>query len=107
MTKTNEIILSNERLAKLGDQLNEVLHEIEMQNHVINFVPNPSKVKDDALFYYNSVYQALDTFYETNQKNIEKLDNIAFILQNITDKKELEAVGEINYDTDNIEKFSK
>lgn len=107
MTKTNEIILSNERLVKLGDQLNEVLHEIEMQNHVINFIPNPSKIGDNALFYYNSVHQALGTFYETNQKTMETLDRIAFILQNLTDKEELEAVGEINYDTDNIEKFSK
>lgn len=94
MTKTNEIILSNERLVKLGDQLNEVLHEIEMQSHLINFVPNPSKIEDNALLYYNSVYKALETFYETNQNNIKKIDAIAFILQNLTDKEELEAVGE-------------
>lgn len=94
MTKTNEIILSNERLVKLGEELNEVLYQLKMQNHVINFIPNPNKVKDDALFYYNSVYQALDTFYETNQKNIERIDNIAFILQNLTDKAELEFIGE-------------
>lgn len=94
MTKTNEIILSNERLVKLGDQLNEVLHEIEMQNHVINFVPNPSIVGENALFYYNSVHQALETFYETNQKTMETLDRVSFILQNFTDKAELKAVGE-------------
>lgn len=92
--ESNKIILSNERITKLGEQLSEILHELEMQNHVINFIPNPRKVKDDSLFYYNSVYQALETFYETNQNNIKKIDAIAFILQNLTDKEELEAVGE-------------
>lgn len=94
MTKTNEILISNERLVKLGEQLNEVLHEVEMQNHVINFVPNPGTIGENALFYYNSVHQALGTFYESNQKTMKTLDRIAFILQNITDKEELEVVGE-------------
>lgn len=94
MTKENNILLSEKRLSELGEQLNDIIHEIEMQNHVINFIPDVNSVKESPLVHYDFVYNALDTFFDTNQKTMKVLDKISFILQCLDDEKELKALGE-------------
>lgn len=94
MTKTNEVLLSEKRLSEIGEQLIDILHDIEMQNHVINFIPNVKDAEEELLFNYSYVYKALDTFYESNQRNTKKLDDISFILQNLTNAAELKSLGE-------------
>lgn len=94
MTKENKILISKERLSELGEQLNDLIRKIEMQNHVINFIPNTQDVKDDPIFYYNAVYNALDSFFDSNQDTLKILDNVSFILQSLDNKEELQAIGE-------------
>lgn len=96
MENTNEkkILLSEERLSELGGQLSDLVSTIEMQNHVINFVPTVNSVKESPLTTYSYVYEALETFYSSNQKMIKVIDDISFVLQNLSDEKELNSLGE-------------
>ncbi|HEN0625917.1 hypothetical protein U5S86_00580 [Streptococcus agalactiae] len=86
--KTNEVLLTVNELAIMGAELNEMTNEIDLNNITIDSLQLMKRKDPDYFMFIISRY--LNTTYAINEKQFRKLDEIACMLLNANDEKELE-----------------
>lgn len=86
--KTNEVLLTVNELAIMGAELNEITNEIDLANITIESLEVIKRNDPDSFMFIISRY--LNTTYAINEKLFRKLDEIACMLLNANDEKELE-----------------
>ncbi|MFS6043617.1 hypothetical protein STV34_07470 [Streptococcus agalactiae] len=86
--KTNEVLLTVKELQSFGTELNEITNEIDLVNITIEGL-EVIKRKDPETFMF-IITKYLNTTYAINEKLFRKLDEIACMLLNADDEKELE-----------------
>ncbi len=86
--KTNEVLLTVNELAIMGAKLNEITNEIDLANITIESLEVIKRNDPDSFMFIISRY--LNTTYAINEKLFRKLDEIACMLLNANDEKELE-----------------
>ncbi|WP_203351047.1 hypothetical protein [Streptococcus uberis] len=85
---TNEVLLTVKELQTFGAELNEMTNEIDLANITIESL-EVIKRKDPETFMF-IITKYLNTTYAINKKLFRKLDEIACMLLNANDEKELE-----------------
>lgn len=86
--KTNEVLLTVKELQAFGAELNEITNEIDLANIAIESLDVIKRKDPDSFEFIVSRY--LNTTYAINEKLFRKLDEIAYMLLNANDEKELE-----------------
>ncbi|VGQ21988.1 Uncharacterised protein [Streptococcus pyogenes] len=84
----NEVLLTINELIAIGKELNELINQIDLNNIAIESL-EVIKHKDPKSFMF-IITKYLDTTYAINEKLSHKLDQIAFMLLNANNEKELE-----------------
>lgn len=84
----NEVLLTVKELQAFGAELNEITNEIDLANIAIESLEVIKRKDPDSFEFIVSRY--LNTTYAINEKLFRKLDEIACMLLNADDEKELE-----------------
>lgn len=84
----NEVLLTVKELQTFGAELNELTDEIDLANITIESL-EVIKRKDPETFMF-IITKYLNTTYAINEKLFRKLDEIACMLLNADNEKELE-----------------
>ncbi|MCV6816255.1 hypothetical protein [Streptococcus uberis] len=84
----NEVLLTVKELTEMGNELNELTNEIELNNIAIESL-EVIKRKDPETFKF-IITKYLNATYALNEKLSRKLDKMACLLINVEDEKELE-----------------
>lgn len=84
----NEILLTVKELQAFGAELNEITNEIDLANIALESLEVIKHKDPDSFMFIVTKY--LNTTYAINEKLFRKLDEIACILLNADDEKELE-----------------
>lgn len=91
MTKTTTVLLSTEKLIDLGSELTDIMNSLEMNNLTLETLEITQKVDTETFNWIAKKY--IETAYAQNEKNCQRLDEIAFLLLNNDNPKELEALN--------------
>lgn len=86
--ETSEVLLTVKELQSFGAELNEITNEIDLANITIESLEVIKRKDPEAFMFIISRY--LNTTYAINEKLFRKLDEIACMLLNANDEKELE-----------------
>lgn len=86
---TNDIFLTAKELQAFGADLNDLTNEISLNNIAIDGL-EVIKRKDPETFMF-IITKYLNTTYAINEKVFQKLDEIAYMLINVDNERELEA----------------
>lgn len=63
---------------KINRNLTEVSEMLRMYNHIIDFVPELSKIKEGSLcMVYDRLLETLQDMYTTNQNLLEKINEVS------------------------------
>ncbi|MGT2785341.1 hypothetical protein [Streptococcus merionis] len=84
------VLLSPKQLEGLGDELTGIMNSLEMNNIVLDG-PEFAMGKDSTVALW-MMRKYIDTAYSQNKKLFKKLDEIAFLLLNNDNARELEAL---------------
>lgn len=84
----NEVLLTVKELQAFGAELNELTYEIDLNNITIDSLQLMKRKDPDYFMFLISRY--FDATYRINEKLYRKLDDIACMLLNADDEKELE-----------------
>lgn len=84
----NEVLLTADELAIIGSELVDITQEIALNNITINGL-EVARRKDPEAFSF-LVIRYFETTHRINEKISRKLDDIACMLLNADDEKELE-----------------
>ena len=88
-TSSQQVLLSAKKLAELGNELTDIMNILEMNNLALEGLEFALQ-KDTTTFLWLAKKYA-DTAYAQNEKLYDRLNEIAFLLLNNDDAKELEA----------------
>ena len=88
-TSSQQVLLSAKKLAELGNELTDIMNVLEMNNLALEGLEFALQ-KDTTTFLWLAK-KYTDTAYAQNEKLYDRLDEIAFLLLNNDDAKELEA----------------
>lgn len=88
-TSSQQVLLSAKKLAELGNELTDIMTVLEMNNLALEGLEFALQ-KDTTMFLWLAK-KYTDTAYAQNEKLYDRLDEIAFLLLNNDDAKELEA----------------
>ena len=88
-TSSQQVLLSAKKLAELGNELTDIMNVLEMNNLALEGLEFALQ-KDTTMFLWLAK-KYTDTAYAQNEKLYDRLDEIAFLLLNNDDAKELEA----------------
>lgn len=91
MTKTTTVLLSTEELIDLGSELTYIMNSLEMNNLTLEALEITQKVDTTTFNWIAKEY--IETAYAQNKKKCQRLDEIAFLLLNNDNPKELEALN--------------
>lgn len=86
----NEVLLTVKELHAFGAELNELTDEIDLNNISIESLEVIKRKDPDSFMFIISKY--LETTYRINEKLFRKIDEIACMLLNADDEKELEVL---------------
>ena len=89
-TSSQQVLLSAKKLAELGNELTDVMNVLEMNNLALEGLEFALQ-KDTTTFLWLAK-KYTDTAYAQNEKLYDRLNEIAFLLLNNDDAKELEAM---------------
>lgn len=84
----NEVLLTVKELQAFGAELNELTYEVDLNNITIDSLQLMKRKDPDYFMFLISRY--FDATYRINEKLSRKLDDIACMLLNADDEKELE-----------------
>lgn len=88
----NEVALTAKQLADLGEMLLTNKETLEFQIHALGLVKTPKEVNNEELIvHYNEVYRLTDDMFRVNQAIVKRIDEVAFLLLESTNKDEIEA----------------
>ncbi|ESV53780.1 hypothetical protein SAG0136_00580 [Streptococcus agalactiae LMG 14747] len=91
--QTKEVLLlSAERLLELGDELTDIMNVIEMNNVALEGLEISQRVDNTTFLWLTKKY--IDTAYQQNEKLYKRLDEIAFLLLNNDNARELEVFNQ-------------
>ena len=88
-TSSQQVLLSAKKLAELGNELTDIMNVLEMNNLALEGLEFALQ-KDTTMFLWLAK-KYTDTAYAQNEKLYDRLNEIAFLLLNNDDAKELEA----------------
>ena len=88
-TSSQQVLLSAKKLAELGNELTDIMNVLEMNNLALEGLEFALQ-KDTTTFLWLAKKYA-NTAYAQNEKLYDRLNEIAFLLLNNDDAKELEA----------------
>ena len=88
-TSSQQVLLSAKKLAELGNELTDIMNVLEMNNLALEGLEFALQ-KDTTTFLWLAK-KYTDTAYAQNEKLYDRLNEIAFLLLNNDDAKELEA----------------
>ena len=86
---SQQVLLSAKKLAELGDELTDIMNVLEMNNLALEGLEFALQ-KDTTTFLWLAKKYA-NTAYAQNEKLYDRLSEIAFLLLNNDNAKELEA----------------
>ena len=89
-TSSEQVLLSAKKLAELGNELTDIMNVLEMNNLALEGLGFALQ-KDTTMFLWLAK-KYTDTAYAQNEKLYDRLNEIAFLLLNNDDAKELEAM---------------
>ena len=89
-TSSQQVLLSAKKLAELGNELTDIMNVLEMNNLALEGLEFALQ-KDTTMFLWLAK-KYTDTAYAQNEKLYDRLNEIAFLLLNNDDAKELEAM---------------
>ncbi|WP_449460356.1 hypothetical protein [Streptococcus suis] len=84
------VLLSSQKLTKLGNELTDIMNILEMNNLTLETMEITQKTDTTVFNWIARKY--LDVAYAQNEKLVQRLDEIAFMLLNNDNAKELEAL---------------
>jgi len=77
MTKKDTLITQS-KLEKLASEIIDIKNIVQLQNDLLNFVPDPKKLNQTQTFInYYALHKATGNLYEVNQTIMDKLDSVA------------------------------
>ena len=88
-TSSQQVLLSAKKLAELGNELTDIMNVLEMNNLALEGLEFALQ-KDTTTFLWLAK-KYTDTAYAQNEKLYDRLNEIAFLLLNNDNAKELEA----------------
>ena len=88
-TSSQQVLLSAKKLAELGNELTDIMNVLKMNNLALEGLEFALQ-KDTTTFLWLAK-KYTDTAYAQNEKLYDRLNEIAFLLLNNDDAKELEA----------------
>ncbi|MGV3126291.1 hypothetical protein [Streptococcus orisratti] len=88
--QAQKVLLSVKELENLGSELTDIMNRIELNNLTLEGFEFAQGKDTTASLWLVRKY--IDITYAQNEKLIDKLDNIAFLLLNSNNAVELEAV---------------
>ena len=88
-TSSQQVLLSAKKLAELGNELTDIMNVLEMNNLALEGLEFALQ-KDTTMFLWLAK-KYTDTAYAQNEKLYDRLNEIAFLLLNNDNAKELEA----------------
>lgn len=88
--QAQKVLLSAKELENLGSELTDIMNRIELNNLTLEGLEF-AQGKDTAVSLW-LVRKYIEITYAQNEKLIDKLDNIAFLLLNSNNAVELEAM---------------
>lgn len=86
--QTKEVLLSAKQLSDLGNDLTNIMNAIEMNNLALEGLEISQRVDDATFLWLTKKY--IDTAHQQNEKLWRRLDEIAFLLLNSDNARELE-----------------
>lgn len=84
-----KIVHNSEELKLLGSKLSDVIHVINLQQHIIDWISSAKYQNSDSRFYNIRINQSLHDIFDSNQSILNELDEIAWQLLECTDEEEL------------------
>lgn len=88
--QTPRVLLSVKKLSRLGNELTDIMNILEMNNLALEAMESTQKT-DTAVFSWIA-RKYIEVAYAQNEKLTQRLDEIAFLLLNNDNAKELEAL---------------
>lgn len=90
--RLDSVALTAKQLADLGEMLLTNKETLEFQIHALGLVKTPKEVNNEELIvHYYEVYRLTDDMFRVNQAIVKRIDEVAFLLLESTNKDEIEA----------------
>ena len=89
VTSSQQVLLSAKKLTELGNELTDIMNVLEMNNLALEGLE--FALQNDTAMFLWLAKKYTDTAYAQNEKLYDRLNEIAFLLLNNDDAKELEA----------------
>lgn len=87
------VLLTEKHCEILANDLSQVVHYLTMQTDYIEMLPTRMASVQEKLMRYDRLMNALENWYEINQKMCQLVGGTAVKLYECTNKRELEGFG--------------